>query len=152
MSNENKNNEQFVLSYELLALMRWIMVHESEALKRIITRAISQGLGEYIDTSDEPLSNNDLEELQHAIGEFMAHMDCLLIESCNDRAVKCAYERNLIPTLDQLDTSSYDNSTIRSSLAVASSKIERHPEKNPKDVLYKELLKQWKPCKLDKAH
>ena len=37
MSKDNQHNEQFVLSYELLALMRWISEHESKALKRIIT-------------------------------------------------------------------------------------------------------------------
>ena len=150
MSKEN--NDQFVLSYEVLALMRWIITHESKSLKRIITRAISRGLRESFIISDDQQPADDTVELQHAIVEFLELMDNLLLDVTNERAHKDALERNLMPALDQIDTSACDNSTIKSSLAIASSKLERNPEQNPKDVLYRELLKRWKPCKLDKGH
>jgi hypothetical protein len=146
----NKDNEQFVLSYELLALMRWIIQHESKSLKRIITRALSRGLRKSFHTSDDtnaPL--DDTQELQHAIVEFLELMDTLLWDVTEERAQKDALERNLMPALDQIDTSVCNESIIKSSLARASSKLERNPSQNAKDVLYKELLKQWKPCKLE---
>lgn len=152
MTKENSNNDQFVLSYEVLALMRWIITYESKALKRIITRAISRGLRDSFIVPDDQIPVDNTQELQHAIVEFLELMDTLLLDVTNERAQKDALERNLMPALDQIDTSACDNSTIKSSLAIASSKLERNPQQNPKDVLYRELLKRWKPCKLDKSH
>ncbi|MEX0671756.1 MAG: hypothetical protein WD068_00200 [Candidatus Babeliales bacterium] len=153
MNNKKSSNEQFVLSYELLALMQWIITHEPQGLKRIISKALSHGLGDYITESDEPLSQNEVQTLQHAIIEFLTVMDHLLLEVSNERAVKNALERNLMPALDQIDTSACDDSTIKSSLITASSKLERNPNQNAKDLLYKELLKKWNPDKkIYKAH
>ena len=99
------------------------------------------------------LSACQAEELQHAILDYLAMMEHLLVEVTNERATKNALERNLMPALDQIDTTACDDSTIRSSLAIATSKMERNPSQNPKEVLYKELLKRWKPTKKGyKAH
>ncbi len=142
MSKDNQHNEQFVLSYELLALMRWISEHESKALKRIITRSLSQGRTTEMNSESESLSACQAEELQHAILDYLAMMEHLLVEVTNERATKNALERNLMPALDQIDTTACDDSTIRSSLAIATSKMERNPSQNPKEVLYKELIKR----------
>src|SRR3972149_2629664 len=95
-------NSQFVLSYELLCLLRWFVDHDADKLKKLITKAI------------------------------------------NEQAVKKAVEKNLMPAIDQIDSTICDDATVRFSIEKAATKIDHNPMENPKELLFKELLKRWK--------
>ena len=45
MENNFKDSDQFVLSYELLQLMEWLLESEPEALKKLIKKSLKNGLG-----------------------------------------------------------------------------------------------------------
>lgn len=145
----NKNNGQFVLSYELLYLLQWLVDHEAESLKKIIARAIRQGFRDTI-----VHTNNDIIELQSAdahiqnsIADFLSLLDILLIEATNEQGIKKSLERNMIPALNQIDSTVCTTETVESSLmkATASSHCDSHEKLQ--DTLLKEILKQWKPDK-----
>lgn len=137
---------QFVVSYELLGLLKWLVENDAHKLKKIISKALSSGLRKEL-RNTEHLQREDLEEIHHSILEFLSLLEVLLHESMNEDAVKQAVEKKLMPAIDQVDSTLYDDDSLRSSIAKAAAKVETNPELNPKEILYEELLKQWKPAK-----
>jgi len=137
---------QFVLSYELICLLQWLMDHDAEKLKKIVGNALSDGLQKEIQLHKEE-QEGSLEEIQESIIDFFGMFEALLSESLNELAVKKAMEKNLFPTIDQIDSTVCDNATVQFSVEKATSNIDRNPEENPKDLLFKELLRRWKPDK-----
>jgi len=153
-----EKDNQFVISYELLCLLRWIIYNDSNKLKKIIKKALESGLREELlkrnNKIDEPFGQegenpeSTLEDIQMSMLDFFAMLEDLLIESLNEQTVKNALEKNLMPAIDQIDSSVCDDATVRFSIERATAKKERN--KSPqhlKEVLLKELLKRWKPRK-----
>jgi len=148
-SFNNNNNGQFVLSYELLYLLQWLVDHEAEALKKIIARAVRQGFRDSITNTTHDtieLQSSDA-HIQNSIADFLSLLDILLLESTNEQGVKKSLERNMIPALNQIDSTICNNETVESSLMKASSKLDTDSNEKLQDALLKELLKQWKPDK-----
>lgn len=144
----NNNGGQFILSYELLYLLQWLIEHEAEALKKIIVRAVRQGFKDHPSTQGDSIELHVSDaHIQNSIAEFLGLLDLLLIEARNEQDIKKTLERNLIPALNQIDSTMCATETVETSLARASSKIEDHPDENLKDALLKELIKRWKPDK-----
>ena len=149
--NGNNNTQQFVVSYELLCLLRWLLEHDTEKLKKLISKALASGLKDEIkqfeqigDVQADPMI---LEEVQHSIIEFFSMLESLLIESVKEHMVQKAIEKNLMPTIDHIDSTICDDATVRSSIEKATAKSEQYPKENAQDLLFKELLKRWKPTK-----
>jgi hypothetical protein len=153
MTNDNNsfnhhNEGQVLLTYELLFLLQWIMEHEAEALKKIVTRSLKSGF------NDPDFRNNELVEMHitdpsihQCIVDFLGLLDALLIESTTELSMQKSVERNLIPALNHIDSTICDDETVQGSLKKASTQIHHHPEENPQEILFKELLKRWKPDK-----
>lgn len=145
----NTNNGQFVLSYELLYLLQWLVDHEAEALKKIIARAVRQGFRDSIEKTHDTieLQTSDA-HIQNSIADFLSLLDVLLIETTTEHGVKKNVERNLIPALNHLDATICTNEMVESSLVKASSKLDEDSSKESlQDALLKEILRQWKPDK-----
>ena len=141
-------DNQFVLSYELICLLQWLMEHDAGKLKTIITKALSSGLKNQIQKESTLVENpTDLEDIQESIIDFFGMLEALLLESINELAVKKALEKNLLPSIDKIDSTICDNATVQFSVEKATSDIDRNPQENPKELLFKELLRRWKPNK-----
>lgn len=144
----SNTDNQFVLSYELICLLQWLMDHDADKLKKIIDKALASGLKTKLQKESMHAEQlGDLEEIQENIIDFFAMMESLLVESLHEQAVKRALENDLMPSIDQIDTTVCDNATVRSCVEKATSTIERNPKENPKELLFKELLRRWKPSK-----
>lgn len=144
-NNEFDNNgDQFVLSYELLQLMEWLVEKDEEGLKRLIKKAIAGGL----DMRIKKEKNNQLaaSQAQDSIVSFLTLLEILLAESTQEQSVDHIMEKALIPAIDQVDTKVCDSPTLKSSIAIATSKSENNPQ-NAQNIFLKELLKRWKPSK-----
>jgi hypothetical protein len=72
-------------------------------------------------------------------------LETLLLETISEHVKEKARQQKLLPALDQIDTNQCDNSTVRSSLEKATSTFAHNPDTNVKELLFKELLKRWKP-------
>lgn len=154
MNNKDSfsSNGHFALSYELLCLMQWLLEHEQEKLKKIIVKSLDSGLREELKRIDETMITQTAdphisEEMQYAVVEFFGLLENLLSESLNEQAVKKAFERNMMPAIEQIDTTLCDNATVKDSIEKATKKIEMSPSENPKELLCKELIKRWRPLK-----
>lgn len=136
---------QFVLSYELLTLLRWLVDNNLDALKKIINQAITTGLQDElkkIERADDP---EYLQDIQHGITDFLSTMETLLIEVVSEVVRKKKEYKNLIPALDKIDSTMCDSATVSCSLEKTTSKLETNPNANPKELLFQELLRHWKP-------
>ncbi|HEX2978074.1 MAG TPA: hypothetical protein VHO47_03060 [Candidatus Babeliales bacterium] len=139
----DNENTQFELSYEFLALLKWLVENESENLKKIVARAVRNNFMRDVGTT----KNVNPEFVQSSIVDFLELIDTLLLEVSHESRIKKAVEYNLMPAIDQIDTTSCDKSTLQTTLDKATAALEAFPEKNPKDILCAELLKRWKPLK-----
>jgi hypothetical protein len=147
MELEQDVHAQFVLSYELLCLLRWLTDNNEDKLKKIVKKAInSEGLLKEIKQLDNHQPNN-AEEVQHSIIDFFGMLESILLETLNEQVDKHAREQNLMPAIDQIDAAVCDDATVRFSLEKTASKIDNNPNINAKEQLFKELLKRWKPHK-----
>lgn len=153
--NVSPSHGQFTLSYELLCLIQWMLEHESEKIKKIVSKALEYGLKEELQRMDELTSQpefNISEDMQYAVVEFFSLMEGILVESMHEYTVKKAMEQNLMPAIEQIDTTMCDNNTVKDSIEKATNKIGLNPKENPKELLCKELIKRWRPAKGGSLH
>ncbi len=143
---EQETDEQFVISYELICLLRWLSEHEGAQLKRIIKKSLSCGLNKHIQKNEQANLFN-LEEAQQSIVEFFCLLENILLDSLNEEAVKHALEKNLIPALEHIDSTVCDDAMVRFSVERASSKSTADSKESPQELFFKEILKRWKPSK-----
>lgn len=143
----SNTDNHFVLSYELICLLQWLMEHDAHKLKKIVTDALASGLKEKFRKNNKLDDTMGLEDIQESIVDFFGMLETLILESLNEQAVKKALEKNLMPSIDHIDATECDDATVRSSIEKATSSIEKNPQENPTELLFKELLKRWKPNK-----
>jgi len=148
---------QLVISFELICLLKWILENEDEKIKKMISKALHAGLHQEL--NKKHLSKDlMLDDIQNVLLEFFDMMETLLIESLSEQAVKKALENNLMPAIDRIDSSVCDDATVRFSVEKATSKLEKSSQateqsnhgdsqEKAKEILMKELLKRWKPRK-----
>lgn len=141
--NEQKNSDQLVLSYELLQLLEWLIENEAESLKKIVKRALGKGLNKKLKSRNEPSAS----AIQGNVIDFLELLEILLFESNHEFNVSDVIRKNLMPAIDHIDTSNFNAATVESSAAIASTKKEKNPNENAEELLFKELLKRWKPKK-----
>ena len=145
----NGDNTQFVISYELLCLLRWLVHHDYDKLKKMIGKALASGMKEEINKIDRAgkIDDAQTQDIQNNIIEFFTLLETALIESLNEYAVQKVLEKKLMPAIDHIDTTVCDDATVRSSIEHASTKIEHSSADQAQQVLFKELLRRWKPSK-----
>ena len=143
-----ETDSQFVLSYELLSLLRWLVEHGQEDLESIVHKAINSGLDKELKKKKFTQNQEDtLEEMQHGIVDFFTTMEVFMLEAMHTQLKKRARAQNLQPTVDHIDMNAYDTATVETSLENATNQLERTPNANPKELLFKELLRRWRPTK-----
>jgi len=154
--DENKisafETDQFVISHELLCMFRWLIEHDADRLKRVISRALNHGLREKLNNLQQSNDEQALEEAQFNILEFFSMLEMLLAESLEEHAVKNAVEKGLMPAIDHIDPSACANEVVHYGLERANAKMARKTSEKPQDILLKEILKNWKPTKKQSAN
>jgi len=143
------NSTQVLLSYELLCLLQWLATHQTDKLKKMISKALINVLDNELQKKDTISQFGLAEDVQEGIVDFFTILESLLLEASEEHSVKKALENNLMPAIGQIDSSVCDDATVRSSIEGATSQINTTDE-NPKELLFKELLKRWKPTNKNK--
>ncbi|MGE0010406.1 MAG: hypothetical protein AB7F19_00385 [Candidatus Babeliales bacterium] len=136
--------EQLTLSYELLYLLQWIIENEQETLKVFIQEAVRRQQAAERHQKEHVYYTQD-DELQQNIVDFFAVLDALLYEAVEEESVHKATQKNLLPSLNQIDSAICDTDTLQSTVEETTAHLDAHPEQNAKDVLHKKLLQQWEP-------
>jgi hypothetical protein len=145
---------QFVLSYELLALLRWLVENGQDDLEALVHKAISTGLDKELKNKRHGGESQEeaLEEMQQGIVDFFTALEVFMLEAMHKQMKQRARENDLLATVDQIDMNLYDMVTVETSLEKAASAIERKPTADPKELLFKELLRRWRPNKKSTAN
>lgn len=142
---KNSTQAQFVLSYELLLLLRWIVDHDEEKLRKIITKACQAGLTQQLEKANHLAHQQSAQEVQESIIDFFGMLESLLATAAQNQARVRAQQKNLIPAIDKVDVQGCDDAMVQHSLEMATTKGEHDPDTDPRDVLFEELLRRWKP-------
>jgi hypothetical protein len=161
MSRSDFNNdEHFVVSYELLKLLQWLLIHEQDALKKLIMSALAQGLkyelsgvpDDAATTAMDQANPESIEDLQENILDFFTLLEVILHETMTEQHANTHIQKTMIPAINHIDTSTCDMTSVALSVEKATAAVVNKTGENPKDVLCKELLKRWKPTKKPYAH
>lgn len=143
---DNKYDDQCSISFELLALLNWIIEHDAAKLKKIITKAFTMGLKEEILAVRQLHGQQEaLEEINRSVIDFFSLLESLLSEQMQARVAVEARQNNLLSSVNKIDTSVCGDDLVRTSLEKATSVAEKSGCLNAKELLYKELLKSWNP-------
>jgi hypothetical protein len=144
MNNQDismKPENQVLISYELLALIEWLAENEPEAIRKIINRALNNGF-------DEKIKNMDLNGVTdlNDISYLLSTLEGLIFEAINEHSLNKILQKKLLPSMDKIDSTVCDEALVKFSAEKASSKINKSKDKDdPQDLLFKEILKHWKP-------
>ena len=138
-------NDQFILSYELLQLLRWLVEYEPEALRRLVGKSMAKGLAEQLLQPPQKFEFDS--EVQQRVIDFFSLLEIVLYESMQETGIEKGVQRALIPAINLIDRNICDAILLAESVNEATSAIEENPFQDPKEILCKELLKRWKPAK-----
>ncbi len=70
--NRWKDNQQLVVSTELLYLLEWLITYEQETLKKMVSKALNEGLHKTLKADTQALQNSPSpEHLQQNIIDFL---------------------------------------------------------------------------------
>ncbi len=142
-------NNQFVISYELIALLQWIMEHDEQTIHELISKSLKNGLKREFVRKE----NQSLEELQDNIEDFFGLLEALLLDEMNEQMLQNAEQNNLMPTVEHIDAAFCDSQTVQQSIENTTAQITNAASgKEIQERLYKELINQWNPTKKTLVH
>ena len=141
-----ESDDQFIVSYELLYILQWLMTYEKEAFSQLVHKAFIQGSQE----SDERDTYDQIEEaeyLQSSVIDFFSFLEEEVENVAQAESIKHIMQKNLVKTLDHIDPKLFDPAVIKASMMATAEKL--HPQRNhlAKDLFLKQLLKKWQPKK-----
>ncbi len=142
-SFEQQETNQLVITPELLAIMQHIVDKYPHKLKQLMALAYQTHDRREV----EAVRESSLGQAQSNILEFLGLMEFLLDEVGREHELTSNMQHQLMPSIQHIDTSACDGEVVNASVEQATNKIKQNPRSNPQEVLYKELLKRWKPAK-----
>lgn len=151
---------QFVLSYELLRLLQWLVEHNTDTLKKLVTKAFKEGFGEELTAQRQELYSTDPEILQQAVLDFFALLENTLearsdankeitehlCATCSNEEHQLVHETGssaLASAITSVDSAMYDRDALATSIARAHKAGKKQTMAIAQETLYKELLKNW---------
>lgn len=148
MSHETMlHDEQFVISYELLYVLHWLLKYEKTELSNLITQAFVKGYEEKLKEQDMYSKIQYSDDMQHSIVNFFNFLEHQIAAMNDTQTHKTVLHHNIIKTLDQIDPMRFDYDTIKSTVMATADKMKPKNQDDAKNLFLKELLKQWNPKK-----
>lgn len=145
---DNDYTEQVIITPALLELLRHIVDNHALALRSFIAQV--QRTQKRI--SSDRRQNDDLENAQSSIIEFLTLMESLAHETSREQEATQQMQHVLMPSINRIDTSACDDDTVQASVEHATDQFSHNATQNPQELLFKELLKRWKPTKKTACH
>ena len=143
---------QLVLSYELLTLLHWLATRNPDALKRLVSYAFDSGLQQELHSAAHHATQVSSDDMHEIVSDFFGMLEVMLVEKIDEQAQARARANNLAPMIERIDTASCGDDTLLDSIKNANSQLEQNPQANARELLMKELLRQWKPRSKKASH
>lgn len=142
--NDRFNSDHLVISPDLLVLMRRIMNEHEQEFKALIGKTFLH--------KKSTIDDVDPQDAQLIILDFFALMEDLLEQVRQEQEVAHHMQKQLMPSIDHIDHTGCDEHTVNSSAQRATDQVRNNPQANPQELLFKELLRHWKPSKKTTNH
>lgn len=152
MSHDNFfEEEQFVISQELLHILHWLIKYQEAELSHVVTQAYLKGFEEKVKKQDMFDQIQESSDLQNSVVDFFNFLEHQIAILNNQENHKTIMNPNVIQTLDKIDPKQFDFETIKSTVLATAEKINKPKNQtDAKKMFLKELLKQWEPKKQSK--
>lgn len=137
--------EQFVISQELLHILHWVLKYEEAELSRLITQAYIKGFEEKLKKQDVYHQIQQADDVQNSVVHFLSFLEHHIADITNQENSKKIMHQNVIKALDHIDPKRFDYETIKSTVLATADKIKPKNQHDAKQLFLKELLKQWNP-------
>jgi len=147
------SDDQFIVSYELLYILQWLLTYEQDAFAKLVQKSFVKGSQATNNSQQDYDQTEESEYLQNSVVDFFSFLEQEVAKASNQESIQHILQKNLLQTLDHIDPTIFDPAIVQSSMIMTAEKI--HPQKNhqAKDFFLKELLKQWHPKKgMNKKH
>lgn len=146
-SNFSFDDNQLIISPELLHFLHWVTSKEPHLLKKLIQQVFKNGLNESLKKTRSPF---DELLLQESVINFFELIEQYLYEIISEDQEAIDVPDTFSRTISHLDTENYDNATIALSVARTNKVLKRktlspNPDQQVANEFYKELLKNWHP-------
>lgn len=141
-----ENDDQFIVSYELLYILQWLMAYEKDAFRKLIHKAFTKGSQA---TNNLEITNQteEAEYLQNSVIDFFSFLEEEVENASENESMKHIMQQNLLKTLDHIDPKIFDPAIIKASMVATAEKVNPEHNKQAKDYFLKQLLKKWTPKK-----
>lgn len=141
-----ENEDQFIVSYELLYILQWLITYEKEAFAELIHKSFIQGS----QASNHNNLSEQLEEdeyLQSSVIDFFSFLQQEVEFISENESMKHIMQSNLLKTLDHIDSKMFDLAIIKESMVATAEKVGPRENNQAKAYFLKQLLKKWTPKK-----
>ena len=149
MAQDKQLDQQFVVSKELIQLLKWLVEHEPDNVKKLVQQALDDGLYDEAQPDDK---DNINEEMQQHIIDFFSLLESALHEVYTNDGN--AQSQTMFPAMNHIDSHVCDHNTLAVSAAKASSTLQddNASDDDAKEALCKALIKYWSPDKTRVIH
>jgi hypothetical protein len=141
-----ENEDQFIVSYELLYILQWLMTYEKDALAQLVHKAFMQG-SQTSQMQEAQEHNEETEYLQNSVIDFFSFLEEEVENAAQAESMQHIMQKNLVKTLDHIDPKIFDPAIIRASMMATAEKVRPQSNHQAKDLFLKELLRKWTPKK-----
>jgi hypothetical protein len=157
---------QISLSLELISLINWMLKKEKTMLNSLVKHAIEHGFIEELAKAESAEQQYQPEELHNTLVDFLDFLEHTLIKNLETIQVDEKTKDAILPALQKIETDSLDFKTVWMSMQQTKARVggkryhktasvvKKTPEaitapaalvQNPMEILFEELLKNWKP-------
>lgn len=140
-------DDQFVISYELLHVLHWLIKYEEKEFSKLIAQAFIKGFEDKLKNQDVYEQIQSTDNLQNGVITFFSFLENQIADLSNQESSKHILHQNIIKTLNHIDPKKFDFETIKSSVLATAEKIKPKNNNQAKELFLKELLKKWNPKK-----
>lgn len=141
-----ENDDQFIVSYELLYILQWLITYEREAFAQLVHKAFVQG-SQTAHNNDMFEQTEEAEYLQSSVIDFFNFLQQEVDIISEEESMQHIMQTNLLKTLDHIDAKIFDPSIIKASMIETAEKVEMQQNLQAKAYFLKQLLKKWTPKK-----
>lgn len=138
---------EIVLSFELLVLINWLMQNERQMLNNLIKHALKNGLAQEFEKISDMDNIEVNEQFYTTIISFLLFMEDGLVQNLSQIKISKDTHDDIFPVLKKIDMKDINIKPIFS--GVKQSQTASVDTEETKNVLFHQILKNWKPNKND---
>ena len=152
------------LSFELVFLMNWLLKNEKAMLGDLIKHAIKHGFDKDVKQLESIDFSQISDQFYYTILDFLLFLEEALEKDLKKEKLDKQAEKAILPVIKKIQNESLSDDTIKTSLQQtkaylinvvknnSNSTCENNGEKSVKDVLFENVLKNWKPTNSEQMH